>query len=820
MSIIKLTGQNFERYELIARPEKIFRSSSSGVEGDILLMKDASPSLKDISRKSTYSYNIDEKKAYKALEQYNEEESIVWEEALKNSPEEAFKQISSASQGLRYKKRQEVFRTFPGTKFNKEFLKKRIVKNSLFPYYRGIYDSMEWGYTNYHSLNFFQDSKVPNNSVLIYPATASVWKAPEDKFTFQFYIKPTDISETIQPYGEVETGTILHMSSCFAISLVTGSNKNELGLTSDYRILLQLSQSADIHPRHCVLGESNVTSNASGDPGFLFASSDNSLPRNLWTHVAIRWPGSLDNNGTGSFVINGVEDSTFVIKSGSVMQTSVSTTSGLSNPDAIFLGNYYTGPNSAFSTVSSFFNTTVSENEGVTNLSSTAVDPTEYEFDAPLRAELHEIKIYNTYRSNGQIGDDKKRGSSTISSDLIFYVPPFFLEESRERQILQTPFMTEKGRTNDAFNIPLSFGLGALDINLENFTRELVTGEYPRLLNLTSSEVVKGVYKEGQTAHDVIYDNQPAARKKLRTILPCDNGLFRPDYSLIKEVSEGTTKYVDYLGAERLDLINLDNLVDNTGLVLEEMSVLGDLSRSEDPDNLGSYLSSTSWGSIGGTGSGFGPEYFLKETIGASPEDPSLATGSILSVLHRTGDPSSNEIVMFDISNMFYGDSITPGTLLIEDLAPTGSNGNFTFKVRDNLRGSLYRSDLANDSKAAKWASVGNVLYEDGIIVLKSPHLAYFGKEDFRITFKGNKTVYVYEVSIPVERSKFNLSSNPTYKDLIPSDYSNEIAQKFTYITGINLHDDNFNIVGKATLSQPFVKRDEDKVVIKLRMDF
>lgn len=115
---------------------------------------------------------------------------------------------------------------------------------------------------------------------------------------------------------------------------------------------------------------------------------------------------------------------------------------------------------------------------------------------------------------------------------------------------------------------------------------------------------------------------------------------------------------------------------------------------------------------------------------------------------------------------------------------------------------------------------MGNVFYEDGIILIKSPHLSFFGKEDFRLTFKGNRTVYVYEVSIPVRSEFFNSSSNPTYKDLRPTSNFNETSDKFTYITGINLHDDNLNVVGKATLSQPFLKREEDRVVIKLRMDF
>jgi hypothetical protein len=76
------------------------------------------------------------------------------------------------------------------------------------------------------------------------------------------------------------------------------------------------------------------------------------------------------------------------------------------------------------------------------------------------------------------------------------------------------------------------------------------------------------------------------------------------------------------------------------------------------------------------------------------------------------------------------------------------------------------------------------------------------------------------EISIPVDYNQFNISANSSYKALKPSQNKNDIAEKFTYITGINLHDDNLNIIGRANLAQPVVKRDEDKFVVKLRMDF
>ena len=155
---------------------------------------------------------------------------------------------------------------------------------------------------------------------------------------------------------------------------------------------------------------------------------------------------------------------------------------------------------------------------------------------------------------------------------------------------------------------------------------------------------------------------------------------------------------------------------------------------------------------------------------------------------------------------------------MLEDLQVTGSGGMITFKVKDDGAGNLYRAD--SNTEHAKWASVGNVLYEEGIAVIKTPHMPHFGKDSFKVTFEGHRHVYVLEVTIIAHESQHNSSSNPTYRDFAPSNYPAETADRFTYVTGIQLHDNNMNIIGRAHLTQPIIKRDSDKLVFKLRMDF
>jgi len=351
MAIIKLTPENFETYELVAHPARTFQSSSNGITGSFLLIQDNSPSLKD-------AQHVAETNA----QSFTEAESIAIAAGDDAGTEFTLDIINSASQGLRFRKRQEILRFTPGVKFDKNFLKKRAVKENLFSYYRHLYPSLEWAYTNYNCLNFFDSDSVPTNSALIYPAgtgTAELqdanFYAPSSSFTFDFWIKPSYNQKL--PNTEFHAGTILHMSSCYSLSLVSGSSKGPDGRTDKFRILMQLSQSADIPPSNCILGPKTIKAvSSSANSNFIFATSDNCIPKGRWSHVGIQWPGGFENGGTGSFVINGVEDSEFTMfLSRSCMQTAIKAFTP-DDPNGLFVGNYYEGKNTGNSAISRFFN--------------------------------------------------------------------------------------------------------------------------------------------------------------------------------------------------------------------------------------------------------------------------------------------------------------------------------------------------------------------------------------------------------------------------------------------------------------------------------
>ena len=148
----------------------------------------------------------------------------------------------------------------------------------------------------------------------------------------------------------------------------------------------------------------------------------------------------------------------------------------------------------------------------------------------------------------------------------------------------------------------------------------------------------------------------------------------------------------------------------------------------------------------------------------------------------------------------------------------TGSGGQVKMTLHDNGYGGLFRADALTPH--AKWAGVGTVLYEEGLAVIKSPLIFLFGKDQFEISMRGERQVHVMEITVPCPAGQINSSSNPTFKSLIASDDPDERSVGPVIITGINLHDDNLNVVARVALAQPIIKRSEDRYLFRIKMDW
>ena len=461
-------------------------------------------------------------------------------------------------------------------------------------------------------------------------------------------------------------------------------------------------------------------------------------------------------------------------------------------PAGLVLGNYYDGEvtnlgyllNSTLATQQGFQAGFAGSNSAIVNANT---------FRHPLQAEIHEVKIFNKVLENPETLLEterqaaRNRGPSNFDN-LVFYVPPFFYPTTPTREVHITPFQTITSTTDDPFNVAFSFGINGKLINLENFTREFVTGNNPRLYGLFPQTYNDTI--ENLTADQFIYDSG-SNKKRNFTILPNDNGLFQPNYYALSSspMSASAKFYQNPLQTQGLadySIISLENLIPSGVLYKNLAATSGSMYNS--------LVASTSIDSPG---------------IGQSVD---------LDIAQRSGDRSSNEIVIYDISNLYYGNRIHPGTFELFEKNLTGSDGKIKIKLKDNERGSLYRADALTTH--AKWNNVGTVLYDEGMAIVKTPHLLFFNKNETNVKFRGEQNLHTMILNVPAYKEMFTSSSNPTFTSIPPSDGANDEELSTLYVTTVNIHDDNFNIIMKANFAQPIFKTEEDEFIIRLKEDF
>jgi hypothetical protein len=282
---------------------------------------------------------------------------------------------------------------------------------------------------------------------------------------------------------------------------------------------------------------------------------------------------------------------------------------------------------------------------------------------------------------------------------------------------------------------------------------------------------------EADSEHSVSYiGKQASLRKRNLTILPCDNGKCIPNYDCLKTDISGFS----------------GNVLDTFALGKDEK-----ISTKYPYVSLRNYVTG---GNI--------------SILGASTE--TKQRDFIIST--ALADKDINDVTVFDIPNLYYGEKIHPGSFTITEKNMSGSGGKVSITLSDDGKGSLYRSD--SETKHAKWASVGNIFYDEGIVLVKNSCLTYFGMNDYEMKFKGEQTTHVLTINAPAPRDLITSSSNPTYKILSASANPGEIDNNFVYISGVNIHDENLNVIMRTNLAQPVVKRRDDEFLFKVKMDF
>lgn len=704
--------------------------------------------------------------------------------------------VNASTQSLQKQAKQEIIRFTPTVGFTSNTLRKTLLTNHLMPYYRTSMPSMNFNVTNYNSLHFFQgglydtEFPIPSSSVLLYPnprgslITSGVYdsdygfKAGE-AFSFDFWIKPTHTTTNYK------AGCIFHLTGAYALSLHSGSFKDQFNRPTKFKLMLQLGSGTYVPP-------SQATEDSTGG---IYVSDDNVLTLNKWHHITVNYRGSAFDFGSGSFFVDTVEKGTYSFASPGFGLWN-ETVSPVQAPAVLCVGNFFNGPG----IVEEFFNNTAITRDGLLQLSSGSTDPVanDFDFSHPLSAEVHDLKIYSKALDRAEIADLQTQAPTSLDY-LKFYVPPFFTEESPYRRfvgeyggILKTPFQETDGTSTKPFAAELAFGTNGHYINLENYVRDFATGRYPRLWHLTASSYEPG-NNVVQEANAFLYSsgsNAGGVKRRLYTIMPCDHGDWDPNFSFLENLSGSQIDgiYSNDFNNTSQGMISLRNIV--TGAFIP-------------------YTTQTS-GSI------------VDDIFGAGPEPAKLVETSTddLVIYNRLRDGDSNQVVVFDVSNLFYGNQILPKSIVLSDPVISGSDGKFGMILRDDGLGNLYRADATGVH--ATWASIGNVFYDEGLILIKSPQLYFFGSEGFDITFKGMHNIHVMTINCYARSMELVSSSNPSYDPTVKADedLANENDQRYVYITGINIHDENLNVIGKTALAQPVLKKTSEKMVFKWSIDF
>ena len=117
-------------------------------------------------------------------------------------------------------------------------------------------------------------------------------------------------------------------------------------------------------------------------------------------------------------------------------------------------------------------------------------------------------------------------------------------------------------------------------------------------------------------------------------------------------------------------------------------------------------------------------------------------------------------------------------------------------------------------------ASVGHVFYDEGIIVVKSPHLWRFGEQQYSLSWRGMRPVYVMRYDAIALPNTVNSSSNPTYVDLKTSLSATEPDESSVYVGGVVWLDSKLNVVMRSKLAQPVLKRAGSALTIRHKIDY
>jgi hypothetical protein len=214
-----------------------------------------------------------------------------------------------------------------------------------------------------------------------------------------------------------------------------------------------------------------------------------------------------------------------------------------------------------------------------------------------------------------------------------------------------------------------------------------------------------------------------------------------------------------------------------------------------------------------------------------------------------SGSASVERLRIISVPAGMYGRQIVPGSVSITDRAFSAKSYRLVRTLLDDGRGGLFLSGSARSGSYAfgvqdvsltpsepqyrgvEWNKVGNVFYDEGLIVIKDPALLDFGSPTdyvsahpsdlLQVSFRGSSRVPVKTLMCRIDRGDLNASLNQSfYRTEEDGDRVRRHPSGSIYVTTVGIYNSDRELVGVARLAEPLRVRPRDRMNVKLRMDF
>lgn len=237
----------------------------------------------------------------------------------------------------------------------------------------------------------------------------------------------------------------------------------------------------------------------------------------------------------------------------------------------------------------------------------------------------------------------------------------------------------------------------------------------------------------------------------------------------------------------------------------------------------------------------------IKSQFYNHPETASILTevGKRISYTSKNERILEDEIAVFSIPQIYYGEGIKVGSVVLDD----------------EQFGRTYTDDGYSNLVDATGSIRGNVFYDRGLVVVTKEVVEGAVLSAFTLNFRSTKTIYENEIFLSVLENEFNYSQNPTAVveydgridthivqrpgsirngDLVTASFYNAgtkiINPEFNYyednvnmdptgsflapyITTIGLYDNELNMVAVAKLPQPIKSTPDYPINFIVRFD-